>query len=352
MSINPFDHPFLSKLLGDEEMAEYFSVEQDIDAMLRFELALARSSASLGLIPLEANLIIQDKLAGFYPDVEALNQSVADDGVVIPSLIAQMRAVVPQDVRVNLHFGATSQDVIDSSLVIRLTKVLMLAEQRLKSVINAIELLEAKFGSNILMGHTRMQAALNIKASDRLNAWKAPLVGYAAQLERMIADGLPIQFGGAVGTLEKFSDQGTKLRALLAKDLGLADHAQWHSQRETVTDIAHLLAKISASLGKIGQDIALLAQSGGEIAMSGGGASSAMPHKQNPVLAEVLVSQARFTTTLVGGLYHSMVHEQERSGAAWTLEWMLLPQIALSCGASTLCAHKLLSSITRVGRHD
>lgn len=331
-------------------MAGYFSVEQDLDAMLRFELALARASASLGLIPVDANLTIQNTLAKFYPDVAALNDAVAVDGVVIPGLIAQMRAVLPQDVRPHLHYGATSQDVIDSSLVIRLSKVLVLLEQRLTQIVNDIEQMEVKFGSNIVMGHTRMQPALNMTTQDRLGVWKAPLLGYAAQLQRMIADGLPVQFGGAVGTLEKFGDQGVALRELIGKDLGLSDRPQWHSQRETLNDIAHIFAKISASLGKIGQDIALMAQGGSEMAMSGGGASSAMPHKQNPVLAEVLVSQAGFTATLVGGLYHAMVHEQERSGAAWTLEWMLMPQIALSCGAATLSALKLLASITRIGR--
>lgn len=330
-------------------MAQYFSVESDLSAMLRFELALAKVSAALGIIPSEANRDIQADLAGFQPDIALLNAAVVNDGVVIPNLIAQMRSALSPSVAPYLHFGATSQDVIDSSLMLRMTQVMKLLRLRLDYIIEEIARLEQEFGAAKIMGHTRMQAALPITVADRLESWKQPLIAYRSEVESLCVRRLPLQLGGAVGTLEKFGSHALALRAALAEELGLSDHPQWHSQRGFMADLAHLLGKISGSLGKIGQDIALMAQAGIEIAMSGGGASSAMPHKQNPVAAEVLVSQARFTATLISGCYQSLVHEQERSGAAWTLEWMLLPQIAISCGSSTLCAKRLLNAIVRLG---
>ena len=139
------------------------------------------------------------------------------------------------------------------------------------------------------------------------------------------------------------------MRAALADQLGLADAAQWQSQREGMLALAGLLAAITGSLGKAGQDIALMADRGGEIALSGGGGSSAMPHKQNPVAAEALVTLARFTAVQLGGMGQAVVHEQERSGAAWTLEWLLLPQMAVATGAALRLAGTLFASIENMG---
>ena len=113
--------------------------------------------------------------------------------------------------------------------------------------------------------------------------------------------------------------------------------------------LAGLLAAITGSLGKIGQDIALMADRGDEIVLEGGGSSSAMPHKQNPVAAEMLVTLARFNAAQLGGLAQAAVHEQERSGAAWTLEWLILPQMVTACAAALRLAGQLLPAIRRFG---
>ena len=142
------------------------------------------------------------------------------------------------------------------------------------------------------------------------------------------------------------------MRAALAERLGLADHEPWHSDRTPILDIAHAFVLLSGTLGKIGQDVALMAQN--EIAtirLAGGGGSSAMAHKQNPVGAEVLVALARLNAGLLGTLSQSMVHENERSGAAWTLEWILLPQIAEATGAGLTLADMLLTG-ARFGRGE
>ncbi|MBY5470688.1 3-carboxy-cis,cis-muconate cycloisomerase [Rhizobium leguminosarum bv. viciae] len=346
MTASPFDHPFLSGLLGDDEIAPYFSAEADIRAMLSFEAALAKAEAAHGLIPAEAARRMTDTCAAFSPDVSSLRSATARDGVVVPDLVKQLRADVGEEAAKSLHLGATSQDVIDTSLMIRLKAVVFLFAGRLSAIAAGLDALDGQFGRNQLMGHTRMQAAIPITVADRLNAWRAPLTTYR---DRLTEQSFPVQFGGAAGTLDKLGSQAAAIRASLAQELGLTDAPQWQSGRQPIADIAGLFASISGSLGKMGQDIALLAQAGDEIEISGGGTSSAMAHKQNPVSAEVLVSLARFNATVLSGIHQSLVHEQERSGAAWTLEWLLLPQMTMATAASLRLAGELTGNIKSLG---
>ncbi|WP_075292095.1 3-carboxy-cis,cis-muconate cycloisomerase [Pararhizobium arenae] len=346
MTVSVFEHPFLAGLLGDEEIGAHFTVEADIAAMLTFEAAVARAEAGAGLLSQADAARIAEVCSGFRPDVASLRKAVGTDGVVIPDLVKQLREAIGGDAAKSLHLGATSQDAIDTSLMLRLKKVFYILAGRLFTVAKSLEKLDAQFGSRALMGRTRMQAAIPITVSDRLASWKTPLVEYS---ERLMQQRFPLQFGGAAGTLDKLGDKAAPVRSALAAELGLSDQSQWQSQRLPIADIAHIFSLITGSLGKFGQDIALLAQAGGEIKLQGGGGSSAMAHKQNPVAAETLVALARFNATQIAGIQQSMVHEQERSGAAWTLEWMILPQMAMAAGVSLKLAAQLADNIVKLG---
>jgi 3-carboxy-cis,cis-muconate cycloisomerase len=347
MTASVFDHPILSGLLGDDEIGAHFSAATELSAMLGFEVALAEAEAAEGLIPVEAAHAIAALPEVFLADTDALKQAIGRDGVVIPDLVRQWRAALGEHGK-HLHFGATSQDAIDTGLMLRLATVLSILDQRLAAVATALDGLDTRFGANLLMGRTRMQAAIPITVSDRLTSWKAPVVAHKAAVQDILESGLPLQFGGAAGTLEKLGDKALAVRARLAGLLSLADRPQWHSQRGVIAEIGGLLSQITGSLGKIGQDLALMADNG-TAQIGGGGASSAMPHKRNPVKAEVLVTLARFNAVQISGLHQAMVHEQERSGAAWTLEWMILPQMAIATGAATRLATDLLLSIEDLG---
>ncbi|WP_072373956.1 3-carboxy-cis,cis-muconate cycloisomerase [Rhizobium tibeticum] len=346
MTISPFDHPFLCGLLGDDETAAYFSAEADIRAMLAFEAALAKAEAVHGLILPDAARRIGVVCATFEPDLSQLRAATACDGVVVADLVKQLRKAVGSPFSDCVHLAATSQDVIDTSLMVRLKAVAFLLSNRLSNIAQAFDDLDARFGKARLMGRTRMQAAIAITVSDRLRAWRAPLEGYR---DRLTEQRFLVQFGGAAGTLDKLQDKALAIRAALAQELGLSDEPQWQSQRGLIADLASLLSLISGSLGKFGQDIALLAQAGDEIELAGGGGSSAMSHKQNPVAAETLVALARFNATQLSGIHQSLVHEQERSGAAWTLEWLILPQMVMATAASLRLAFELTGNIRRIG---
>lgn len=349
MTVSPFDHPLLSALLGDEEASRHFSVEAEIEAMLAFEHALVEAEAENGIVARDAAAAIVTALASFRPDTALLRAGVARDGVVVPELVRQIRAAVGEPHGQQVHFGATSQDVIDTGLMLRLKSVVEHLSLLLTETIIRLTSLEERFGGWALTGMTRMQPAISIQVTDRVNAWRAPLQRHLERLPEQSRRLLVVQFGGAAGTLEKLDGKGPAVRAALAEKLNLADTPQWQSQRDALADFAGWLSLVTGSLGKFGQDIALMAQGGTDIALSGGGGSSAMPHKQNPVKAEALVALARFNATQLSGMHQALVHEQERSGAAWTLEWLLLPQMAVATAASLRLAAELAAQIESLG---
>lgn len=354
MSVSPFEHPHLGDLLGDADVSAFFSADAERSAMLRFEVALAVAEAQAGVIPAEAAAAIASALSTFEPDTEALRRGTARDGVVVPELVRQIRGAVGGDAAAYVHYGATSQDVVDTALALRLMPVLAILDDRLAAVIAELDALRERDGAVDVMAHTRMQAAIPVTAARKIRSWRAPLERHHARLATVRYTVCVLSFGGAAGTLEKLGDKAGPVIALLATGLGLdaVAHAR-HSERDGVAELASWLSLVTGSLGKMGQDVALAAQSEvGEIRLASGGGSSAMPHKVNPVGAETLVALARFNATLVSGLHQSLVHENERSGAAWTLEWMLLPQMVVACAAALRTAQTLVAQLSFQSRPD
>jgi 3-carboxy-cis,cis-muconate cycloisomerase len=347
MSVSVFDHPWLSALLGDEEIARHFSAEAELRTMLEFEVALAMAEAELGFIPMEAAQAIAATALSFRPDLPALAAGTARDGMVVPEWVRQLRQAVGAPHGDHVHFGSTSQDVLDTSLILRLRPVLDILAARLNAFDSRLATLAGDHGAIPAMARTRMQRALPITWADRIAAWRAPFTRHQKRLKELTPRLLVVQFGGPVGTLDRFGDKGPSAAAALASRLDLAVPAiSWHSARDTLTELADWLSLLTGSLGKIGQDIALMAQNEiADVTVAGGGQSSAMHHKQNPVLAEILVALARFNATQVSAMHQALVHEQERSGAAWTLEWMVLPQMTMAAGAALARGLALLGAL-------
>jgi 3-carboxy-cis,cis-muconate cycloisomerase len=352
MSVSVFDHPFLSGLLGDDETAEHFSVDADVTAMLRFEVVLAHSQAAEGVISQVAATAIENACKEFEPDMGKLRAETARDGVVVPGLIRQVRERIPDEHAPSFHRGPTSQDVIDTSLVMRLRQVSELIDRRLHGVIDTLDQLDRKFGGNQLVARTRMQRARDIHVRDRILAWRDPLIRHAQRLSEVDSRLTYLQMGGPTGTLNSHDGNwpSVKKRMGVALDLPVPT-TSWHGQRERLVEFADCLAQISGSLGKAGQDLVLMAQNEiAEVELAASGTSSSMAHKNNPIGAEVLVTLARFSAVQISAMHHAMVHEQERSGAAWTLEWMVLPQICVATAAALSTGAGLIAGIRRMGR--
>lgn len=320
--------------------------------MVAFETALAEAEGEAGLIPVEAANAIGEALARLVPDRDRLRIATARDGVVVPELVRQMRVAVGEAHGAHVHFGATSQDVIDTSLALRLGQVVAILDARLDALVQRLGVIEARDGAVETMAHTRMQAAIAVPAARKIASWRDPLERHRQKLAGIRNDVLVLTLGGAAGTLENLGNRAGDIARNMGAQLGLrVVERPRHNERDGLASLAGWLSLVTGSLGKMGQDIALMAQSEiGEVKLSSGGGSSAMPHKVNPVGAETLVTLARFNATLLAGMHQSLVHENERSGAAWTLEWMLLPQMAAAAGAATRTADQLLHAMSFVAR--
>ncbi len=337
----------LAALVGDADLEALFTDAADVAAMLRFEVGLAAAQASAGLIPPDAAAEIAIACAAFGPDWNALRAGLARDGVVVPDLVRQLRDVIGEPHGRDVHRGATSQDVVDTSLVLRLVPALTILDDRLDALDAALARLSARDGAIALMAQTRMQRALPFTVADKVETWRGPLARHRARLAGLRPRLLKLQLGGPVGTRAELGPQAEAIAADMAGRLGLSDAPAWHSQRDTVAECGAWLALVAASLGKIGQDVALMIQNEvGTARLAGGGTSSAMAHKSNPVAAELLVALARFTAGLAGTLTTAVVHENERSGSAWTLEWLVLPQLVIATGASLRKAIDLAAALS------
>ena len=343
-----FDHPWLGGLFADPDMAALWSPDAHLAHMRAFEAAFSRALGRAGLA--DGAEAAARAIEGAVLDMADLRAGTGQDGVVVPRLVRQMKAQAGEAAAA-VHAGATSQDVIDTATAMAMRDTLALIEARLGALSDALRGVEARFGDRPMMGRTRMQAATQITVRDRIAPWLLPLADHRTR----IAEGRPriarLQLGGASGDRAGLGGRADAVASDMAAALGLGNPARaWHAMRDGVAEFAGLLSLVTGTLGKMGQDIALMAQQGiGDIALSGGGTSSAMAHKQNPVLAELLVTLARFNAGQLALMHQALIHEQERSGAAWALEWMVLPQMARATGRALTAAITLAGQIRRIG---
>ena len=346
-----FGSPWLQGLLSDAEIAARLGPDAQMHDMLQVEAAYARAKAAVGQVPEEIAGDAAKAILAFTPDLDLLAATALRDGMPVPGLVAQLRAALPEALHGAVHGGLTSQDVMDTALVLALRDVCDLLEARLGAVITALKGLSERFGAAQMMGMTRMQPALPITVRDRLRGWQGPLPRHLDRLTELRPRLLRLQLGGPVGTGSTLGGQRDAIAAHMAAALDLAaPDSAWHVERDALVEFGGWLAMLTGSLGKIGQDVALMAQSGPQVLrLASGGASSAMAHKTNPVDAEMLVTLARFNAAQLTGLTGTLLHEQERSGAAWTLEWMLLPQMMLATGAALSAAGRMVSAIESIG---
>lgn len=348
--ISPFDHLWLGGLFRDAQAADIWGPDRQMAYMLAFEAAYTRALGQTGKTEISAANAVAQQINAFKPDMADLHSGTARDGVVVPALVAQLKHAIDHEGGC-IHTGTTSQDVIDTALAMTLRDFNDLLDSRIAALIGTFDDLAARFGDVPIMGRTRMQAAMPITFLNRLATWKQPLVTHRVRLNNLRPNVECLQLGGAAGDRAALAPHADDISCIMAAELGLSNPPQaWHAMREGIVDYASFLSLICGSLGKFGQDICLMAQQGvDDVTLSGGGGSSAMPHKQNPVLAELLVTLARFNATQVSGMHHALVHEQERSGAAWALEWMILPQMAQATARSLAVAAEICGKITLIG---
>jgi len=336
MSVSPFDSALLGNLFSDPEIAALFDDRAQIASMLLFESALAAAEARAGVIPEQSATRIAEVCRDFTPDPASLAAGTASAGVPVPALVKALKVEIGGEDARYVHFGATSQDVVDSALVLQLRDAVAIIRRRIRKLAKALSAHADTHRTTVMIGRTRSQQAVPTTFGLKAAGWLAPLVRIDHRIDSLSSDLLRISFGGAAGTLASIGVKAADVESNLSEelDLPLAD-MPWHAQRDVLVDFASQLTALTGALGKMGQDLVLLAQSEiAEVQPGKGGGSSTMPHKSNPVQAEMLVTLARFNAGLLGTFAQAQLHDHERSGASWLLEWLTLPQIITATGAA------------------
>ena len=328
--------------LSTPEILEAFGERHFLAAMLRFEAALARAQASAGLIPeVAAQTIIRSCKVELF-DVDKIVRDSGRAGSIAIPLVNSLKEAVglfnPQAVPF-VHFGSTSQDVIDTALVLVTRDALKLVQADLQIAIDALLLLAERHAADPVLARTLLQPASVTSFGLKCVGWAAPLVRSRQRLQAAAAHALSLQLGGAVGTLSQMQALGPQVIAHMADDLQLnAPLATWHTQRDEWVALGCELGLMVGSLGKIAKDISLMGQyevnEVAEPSEAGRGGSSAMPHKRNPVACMVALAAAQRAPQRVAALLATMPQEHERALGNWQAELAEWPGLLMSAHGS------------------
>jgi 3-carboxy-cis,cis-muconate cycloisomerase len=332
----------LGRLFRCEEVEKVLSDRACLQGMLDFEAALARAEARAGVIPSSAAAAIAAKCKAELFDVAALDVGAARTGNLAIPIVKGLTAMVAQsdkDAARFVHWGATSQDAIDTGCVLQLRAALKWMGGDLDRLAQGLAELATRHRSTIVVGRTWMQQALPTTFGAKAAGWLGAVDRHRERLHEAQRRAIVLQFGGAVGTLAALGGRGARVAKILAEELGIGlPEIPWHSHRDGIAEVATTLGLCVGTLGKIAKDISLHAQTEVaevfEPAEKGRGGSSTMPHKRNPLASAVVLSAAIRVPGLVGTMLSAMVQEQERGLGGWHAEWETLPEIvSLSAGA-------------------
>jgi 3-carboxy-cis,cis-muconate cycloisomerase len=304
------------------------------------ESALARAQGKLGVIPAEAADSLAEAAGSLQVDFGRLEMGAERSGLPVIALIDQIREQTGESAATYVHWGATSQDIIDTALVLQIRSSLERIEPALRGLIQGLAKLADQHRRTVMAGRTHSQQALPIPFGYKVAGWLAPLLRHRQRLNEIKPRLLVVQLGGATGTLAPFGSDGILLQAELAAELDLeVPLMPWHTQRDNLVELADWLSLVSGALAKMSQDIILLSQTEiGELretADPSRGGSSTMPQKSNPVVSEFIIAAARTNFSLLSSMNHALIQEQERATHGWQIEWICLPQM-LSLTASSL----------------
>src|SRR5665213_465501 len=329
--------PLLAPMLSSAAMRAICDDVACLQNMLDFEATLARAEAAIGIIPDRATRPIEDACKGGAFDLRALAEAATKSGnLAIPLVKALTAAVAKADAEAAryVHWGATSQDVIDTASMLTLRAAIDALLADLDRAIAGFAKQTRKHRHTAMVGRTWLQHALPMPFGLKLAEYAAALNRSRARLRRLRTETLALQFGGAAGTLAALGDHGWRVAEQLARELDLPlPEAPWHTHRDRFAEAASVMAIIAGTCGKIARDVSLMMQTdvgeAFEPAGEGRGGSSTMPHKRNPVAAATALAAATMAPNLAATIFAAQVQDHERSAGPWHAEWPTLPMLQL-----------------------
>jgi 3-carboxy-cis,cis-muconate cycloisomerase len=329
--------PLLAPMLSSAAMRAICDDVACLQNMLDFEAALARAEAAVGIIPASATGPIAAACKAQAFDLAALAEAATQSGnLAIPLVKALTASVATADSEAAryVHWGATSQDVIDTAAMLTLRAAIDALSADLDRAIAGFAGQARKHRHTAMVGRTWLQHALPMPFGLKLAEYAAALNRSRVRLRRLRAETLALQFGGAAGTLAALGDHGWRVAEKLAAELDLPlPEAPWHTHRDRFAEAASVMAIIAGTCGKIARDVSLLMQTdvgeAFERSGEGRGGSSTMPHKRNPVAAATALAAATMAPNLAATIFAAQVQDHERSAGPWHAEWPVLPSLLL-----------------------
>ena len=341
MPVNPADGPVMGALYGTDAMRAAMGEHAFLGRMLEVEAALARAQARLGIVPAAAAEAITAAASADRLDLPALATATRNTGYPVVGLVRQLSALAGPEAGCWTHWGATTQDIMDTAVVLQMREGFGLIEAELEAVVAGLARLVRSHRGTVMAGRTHLQHALPVTFGYKAAVWLSPLITMRERLAQLRPRVERLQFGGAAGTLASLGAQGMAVQEELGRELGLAvPDIPWHVARDGIAEAVCVLGLLTGALSKLATDVMLLMQTEvAEVAephQEGRGGSSTMPQKRNPIACEYVLAQARGVQALVPQMLAAMAGDQERGTGPWQAE-------PLAVGQAFLLAHGALA---------
>jgi 3-carboxy-cis,cis-muconate cycloisomerase len=350
-----FDSAIFRDMFGTPAMREVFSDEGAVARYVAVEVALAAAEARTGLIPKDAADTIRQRADAKSLDLSKLKAETDLVGYPIVGVVHQLAKQCGEAGRY-VHWGATTQDIMDTATVLQVRDALVLVDADLAAIEVALKGLAEKHRSTVMAGRTHLQHALPVTFGYKAAIWLSMMQRHRQRLAELKPRALVGQFAGAAGTLGSLGDKGLAVHDALMDELGLGKATvPWHVARDGLAETVSFLALVGGSLGKIATDVMLMMQT--EVAeafepfLQGRGSSSTMPQKRNPISCELIVASSRIVRQSAGLMLDAMLADHERATGPWHLEWVALPEAFIaSSGALRQARFVLEGLIVDAGR--
>ncbi|KAK5046232.1 hypothetical protein LTR84_008375 [Exophiala bonariae] len=337
MAVSALDSRVFRNLFGTEQIRNIFTDEAYVRYLIETEAALARAECYVGVIPSEAGEAITIALKNAQIDFDRLSRETDIVGYPILPLVQQLVEATPAEMAKYIHWGATTQDIMDNASILQIREGLQMVRRELDTMVDILQRLSSEHRDTPMAGRTHLQHALPCTFGYKCAVFLSGILRHQQRLDEIANRCLLVQFGGAAGTLASLgSHEGIQVRAQLAKELSLQDPPiTWHVARDNIAEILNFLGLIGGSLGKIAYDIIIMSSNElGEVSepfVPHRGASSTMPQKRNPISSEVVLATSKLLRANAGLGLDAMVADFERASGPWHLEWVAIPEAFVLC---------------------
>lgn len=344
------DSQIFGDMFASDAMRSIFSDVGTVSRYLAIEAALAKVQASLGIIPNAAADAIAQTIATLDVDMAKLRVSANNVGYPIVGVVNQIADACPSDAGQYVHWGATTQDIMDTAVVLQVRDGLSVVKTALESLASRLGKLAGEYRDTPMPGRTHLQHALPVSFGYKCAVWQSAVLRHLDRLEDLYPRVLQGQFAGASGTLASLYPRGLEVHQGLMRELDLLEApCPWHSMRDSLAEAVNLTALVSGTLSKIATDVSIMMMTEiGEVSeeyAAGRGSSSTMPQKHNPILCEMIIGTGRIVRQNAALMMEAVCSDFERATGPWHTEWHAIPQAFLNIGAALTHADDLMEHL-------